>query len=169
MMETVVEALIGEGGSRLVRLVGDSGSGKTTAASEIVRSTEVREAFSDGIVWLTVNEGAKQHLPSLMLQLAQMVYDDVLGRVGVQPKESDDSSSTFVYIRHRMETGHWGNRLKCLVVADNVWEQEVVSELLKTGISVLLSTRHEEVVTGAKGVPVRVDELSEADRRGIRA
>ncbi|CAN0553895.1 unnamed protein product, partial [Laminaria digitata] len=36
-------------------LVGHSGSGKTTAASYIVRSTGTRQAFHDGIVWLPVN------------------------------------------------------------------------------------------------------------------
>lgn len=53
------------------------------------------------------------------------------------------------------------------MVADNVWEKEVVSKLLETGMSVLLSTRQEELVTGAQGVPVRVDELSEADAESV--
>lgn len=39
--------------------------------------------------------------------------------------------------------------------------------LLKTGMTVLLSTRHEELVTGALGVPVRVDELSTGDAESV--
>lgn len=124
VMETVVRALTGEAGPRLVGLVGDSGAGKTTAASEIVRSNAVREAFSDGIVWLTVNNGANDCLSSLMLQLARMVYEDIGGRVGGQPNESGDNADA--YIKQRMENGHGGKGLKCLVVADNVWEKEVV-------------------------------------------
>lgn len=66
VMETVFEALNSEGGQRLVRLVGNGGSGKTTAV-EIVRNIEVGRAFGDGIVWLTANDGAKKRLPPLML------------------------------------------------------------------------------------------------------
>ncbi|CAM9765044.1 unnamed protein product [Ectocarpus sp. 12 AP-2014] len=165
VMETVVEALTGEARPRLVGLVGDSGAGKTTAASEIVRSNVVRETSSGGIVWLTVNNGAKDRLPSLMLQLARMVHEDIGGRVGGQPKESGDNADA--YIKQRMENGPGGKGLKCLVVADNVWEKEVVSMLLKNGMTVLLSTRHEELVTGALGVPVRVDELSSEDAESV--
>ncbi|CAB1096338.1 unnamed protein product [Ectocarpus sp. CCAP 1310/34] len=163
--ETVVEALTGEAGPRLVGLVGDSGAGKTTAAAELVRSNVVRESFSDGIVWLTVNYGANKRLPSLMLQLARMVQEDIGGRVGGHPNESGGNADA--YIKQRMENGHGGKGLKCLAVADNVWEKEVVSMLLKTGMTVLLSTRHEELVTGARGVPVRLDELSARDAESV--
>lgn len=161
VMKSVLEALAGDGGPRLVGLVGDSGSGKTTAASEIVRSTEAREAFSDGIVWLTVNEGAKQHLPSLMLHLARMVYEDVGGSVGQRPAESNDGAG---YIKQRMRTGQG---LKCLVVADNVWDKEVASKLVETGMWVLLSSRDAGLVTCLHGEAVGVDELSEADAESV--
>ena len=66
-MDTVFRALTVGTEPKVVGLVGPSGSGKTTAASAIVRGTEAREAFSDGILWLTVNKGARGRLPSLML------------------------------------------------------------------------------------------------------
>lgn len=47
----------------MVGLVGDSGVGKTTVASDVVRSTWVLEAIPDGVVWPAVNEGAKEGLP----------------------------------------------------------------------------------------------------------
>ncbi|CAN0251388.1 unnamed protein product [Scytosiphon promiscuus] len=160
VLDAVFEGLTGDGGPRLVGLVGDSGSGKTTVASEIVRSTEVRQAFSDGIVWLTVNDAAKGRLPSLMLQLARTVYTNIGGSVGRRPAELDDGVA---YVKQCMENGHGGKGLRCLVVADNVWEKEVVSKLLETGMSILLSTRCEELVVGSQGTTVRVDEMSEAD------
>ncbi|CAN0472861.1 unnamed protein product, partial [Scytosiphon promiscuus] len=116
-----------DGGPRLVGLVGDSGSGKTTAASDIVRSAEVLEAFHDGILWMPINKGAKQRLPSLMMQLARMVYEDIGGSVGCAPATSDDGAA---YIKQSMVEGHIGKGLKCLVVADNVWEKEVVLKLV---------------------------------------
>lgn len=164
VMGSVFAALNDGTGPRLVGLVGDSGAGKTTAASEIVRSTEVREAFSDGILWLAVDRCAKERLPWLMLQLARMVYEDIGSSLGPGPTHLDDEAS---YIKQFMDKGHGGGGLKCLVVADNVCEREVVSKLLETGMWVLLSTRDEELVTGEHGVPVWVDELSEADAKNV--
>eukprot|EP00903_Cladosiphon_okamuranus_P014785 g13697.t1 len=162
VMDTVFGALTRDGAPPLVGLVGGSGSGKTTAASEIIRSDEARKAFADGVVWLTVNDGAKERLPLLMRQLARMVYEIVGGSVGRPPAQSEDGAE---YIKRFVENGHNGKAFKCLVVADNVWEKEVVSKLLETGMSVLVSTRHEELVTGADGEAVGVDELSEEDAK----
>ncbi|CAN0332873.1 unnamed protein product [Ectocarpus fasciculatus] len=161
VMERVLEALTADGGPHLVGLVGDSGSGKTTVTSEIVRSTEVREAFSDGVVWLTVNHGAMVRLPSLMLQLAHMVYEEIGGR---RPATTDDGAA---YIKEQMQRGHGGKGLKCLVAADNVWETEVVWKLLETGMSVLLSTRDEALVTRRRGTVIGVDELSEVEAESV--
>ncbi|CAM9913189.1 unnamed protein product, partial [Ectocarpus fasciculatus] len=146
VMERVLEALTADGGPHLVGLVGDSGSGKTTATSEIVRSNEVRQAFSDGIVWLT---------------LAHMVYEEIGGR---RPATTDDGAA---YIKEQMQRGHGGKGLKCLVAADNVWETEVVWKLLETGMSVLLSTRDEALVTRRRGTVIGVDELSEVEAESV--
>lgn len=64
---------------RVVGLVGESGSGKTATAAEIVRSPEVLEYFSDGVVWLPVNEGDGEHdrLRALMHRLAKMVREEI--------------------------------------------------------------------------------------------
>lgn len=164
VMNAVLEALAGSGGPSLVGLVGDSGSGKTTIASEIVRNPAVREAFSDGIVWLTVNHGAKHHLASLMLQLARMIHDEVAGGVGRRPAESVDGT---VYVRQATESGNGGKGLKCLVVLDNVWDREVMSKVLETGMWVVISTRSEKLVSGAKETAVIVDELSEVDAESV--
>lgn len=164
VMATVLDALNGSSRPCVVALAGYSGSGKTTAATEIVRSTDVRETFSDGIVWLPVNEGAKERLPSLMLQLARMVHGEIGGSVGRAPSGSDAGAT---YIKEWIEEGHEGKGLKCLVVADNVWEEDVVSELVETGMWVLLSTRDESIVKGARGKTVVVDELSEADAESV--
>lgn len=164
VMDTVFEALTGDEGPRLVGLVGDSGSGKTTAASLVVRSTRVREAFSDGIIWLSINADVQESLPSLMLRLACIVHEDIEGAVGHRPAAPDDGAA---YIKQRLENGRGGRRLTCLLVADNVWEQEVVSKLLETGMWVLLSTRDAELVVEGNGEAVAVDELSKADAHSL--
>ncbi|CAM9689674.1 unnamed protein product, partial [Laminaria digitata] len=153
VIQTVFRALTGGQEPAMVGLVGDSGSGKTTAASEIVRSIEVREAFSDGILWLT---------------LARMVHSDLEGGVGHPPVASDDGAA---YIKRRMMETSYHDGIKgakkCLVVADNVWDKEAVSKLLETGMWVLVSTRDGQLVKGARGDVVGVDELSEADAESV--
>ncbi|CAN0159539.1 unnamed protein product [Pylaiella littoralis] len=164
VMGAVLEALTGGGGPRLAGLFGASGSGKTTAAAEFVRSPKALETFADGVVWLSVNQGAKERLPSLMLQLARMVHEDIGGSMGRRPVAADDGAA---YIKERIENGHGGKGLKCLVVADNVWKKEVVSELLETGMSVLLSTRDEGLIPGSSGKAVGVDYLSKTDAESV--
>lgn len=164
VMEKAFEALTEGGGPRLVGLVGDSGSGKTTAESDIVRSTEVRKAFHDGIVWLSINKGADKRLPSLMMQLARMVFESIGGSVGFPPAISDDGAA---YIKQRMEEGHVGKLPKCLVVTDNVWEKEVVLELMETGMWVLISTRTDDLVKGAQGDAAGVNEVSMTNAKSV--
>lgn len=154
------EALCRHNGGRLVGLTGESGSGKTTAASELVRSTEVRKFFADGVVWLSVNDGAKDRLPSLMMQLATRVHEHIWGGVGPRPLGSDDPVT---YIKERMAKGRAGHELKCLVVADNVWEAEVMAKLRETRMWVLVTTRNENLVIGVNGENVQIDTLSEDD------
>lgn len=172
VVDAVLEALSDEDADapHLVGLVGDSGAGKTTAASEIVRSSGLRGAFPDGVLWLSVNAVAKERLPSLMLRLAREVHESIEGSVGPPPGASDDGAA---YIKRRMDGGaargggRRGGGRRCLVVADNVWEQEVVSELLATGMWVLLTTRDETLAKSARGVAVGVDQLSQADAESV--
>ena len=56
-MQDVYERLCRGESPKLVTLAGESGSGKTTVAEEITMDSRVRDFFSDGIVWLSVDEG----------------------------------------------------------------------------------------------------------------
>lgn len=156
----ITECLCKEGMSRFVGLVGASGSGKTTAASEVVRSIKIRKFFSDGVLWLPVDAYAKDRLPSLMLQLARMFYEDIEGKVGGIPDDFGDGAA---YIKSRMDKGHGGKGLRCLVVADNVWEPEVVTKLQATGMWILATTRDETLVQDAHNEPIKLVELSHED------
>lgn len=162
VMEVVFEGLRVDDGPQVVGLVGNSGSGKTTAASEIVRCHEILERFSDGVLWLSVNDGAKARLPTVMLQLATMLHD-IGGGLG-RPPASDHGAT---YIRGRVNKGRNGRGLRCLVVADNVWEEEVVAELRETGMWVLLTTRTESLVTGVDGETIGIDQLSEEEAEEV--
>lgn len=162
--ETVRESLFREGGPHFVGLVGDSGSGKTTTASEIVRNAEVRDFFSDGIFWVSVDRNAKDRLGYLMLELAKVVHDDLGRGLGRAPARASEAAK---YIKDRISGRHQEKSLRCLLVADNVWESEVVAKLLATGMWVLTTSRDEGLVECAGGEPVAVDELSEEEAESL--
>lgn len=143
---------------RVVGLVGLSGAGKTTAASQIVKTAEVLKFFSDGIVWLPGDGGNQSRAPALMLQLAKTVHEDVMGRICRAPAAEEDLAA---YVKGRMDARHGGRGLRCLVVADNVCDKDVVAELKRTGMWVLMTTRNIDLVVDAEGEPVQVDELSQ--------
>lgn len=164
VMHEVCQSLRRDDGPRVVGLVGNSGAGKTTAAAALVRSDEVRELFSDGILWFTVGEGAQHRLASLMTQLAKMVHEDLGGSLGHALSASDDVAA---YISDRMSVGNGGQGLKCLVVVDNVWEAEVITKVRETGMWILVTTRDEGLVKATGGQAVVIDTLSEEDARSV--
>lgn len=168
----------------MVGIVGRSGSGKTTAAAAIVgdspgrvrpfdgetcsqavqRLSRVRAHFPDGVVWLRVGRGAgsEEQLPSLMLQLARMVHEDIgrtdnYGTLGASPTNGEGGTA---YVKKKVATGNGGKGLHCLLVADDVWEPEVVTQLRETGMRVLLTTRNVDLVIGAEGEAVGADRLT---------
>lgn len=158
VISEVSEALSSDGGLPLVGLVGASGSGKTTAAAQVIWNFGVLRAFPGGIVWISGKNGGQERLPTFMLAFARKVYMDIFHGRGDPPSSSDDA---ITYVKKRME--HLlieGEGSKCLVVADGVLETEVVSQLLQTGMRILLTTRDEKLVTDARGKAVIVDKLS---------
>lgn len=148
----------------MVGLVGDSGSGKTTTASELARDEGVREGFPDGVLWLPVNKDAKDNLLGLMAKLATMVHEDIMGNVGHELGESEDGAA---YIKERMSdrTGEPG--LKCLLIADNVWDPEVITKLRGTGMWLLVTTRDEDLMKCPGGTSVVIGKMSKEDALSV--
>ncbi|CAN0449696.1 unnamed protein product, partial [Ectocarpus sp. 12 AP-2014] len=107
-------------------LTGQSGAGKTTAAAAMVgeRGDRVRALFPHGVVWLRVGKGAGagDRLHRLMHELAKRLYEEVMGRRVDAPELGEDGGSYVNKIVSQEE-------LKCLVVADDVWEAAVVEKL----------------------------------------
>ena len=156
VMTNIFERLCIEEGPQVVGVVGDSGAGKTTAVSQIVHSPKAREFFPDGIVWLSVDCGAEDRLSALMMQLALKFYEDIARKVGDRPTSSENGAA---YVKRRMQGDDGCRPLRCLVVADNVWEHEVVSKLRDTGMWVLITTRDVTLVDRAPCEPVVIEGL----------
>ncbi|CAM9325399.1 unnamed protein product, partial [Sphacelaria rigidula] len=188
VVDAVSENLFDPNGPWMVGIVGQSGSGKTTAAAGIVgdkmgqvlpregesqadaceRLEQIRRHFRDGVLWLRVGRGAgsKRNLPPLMLQLARMV-DENVGDVancgsGKIPTNQEGGTATTAYVRNRITSGNNGKGYRCLLVADDVYEPDVVKQLRDTGMRVLLTTRIRELVEEAGGgcKSVGVEKLS---------
>lgn len=190
VVDAVRENLCDPGGPWMVAIVGRSGSGKTTAAAAIVGDNmgkvlprddethheacehleEIRRHFYDGVLWLRVGRGAgtKTNLPSLMLQLARMVGENLTDNCGAgeASMNQEGGTATAEYIRKKVASGNDGQGYRCLLVADDVWESEVVAQLQETGMRVLLTTRNVELVRGEKVSDkkfVGVDKLTPAE------
>ena len=87
-----------------------------------------------------------------MQELARIFYTDVMKRVLEAPQLGQDGTS---YVRNAITNGNGGNGLSCLVVADDVWDAEVVEQLRETGMRVLITTRERSLVDQGKSVSVK--------------
>lgn len=126
--------------SRMVGLVGPGGAGKSTVASMVIHSAHVQAHFQKGVLWLPVGQGAANRLSELLLDLAIMVWETVLPKCVRAPEKGgavvkpEDGAE---YIRGWVDEGS----RSFLVVADDVWENEVLEGLGKAGVWVLYTSR----------------------------
>eukprot|EP00752_Nemacystus_decipiens_P005701 g5159.t1 len=141
---------------RVIGLAGPSGAGKSTVASMVIARADVRASFHDGVLWLQVGKEAKDRLPELMTRLAGMVHETLVcqGQTCRPPRREDldgGQEDGGAYIREvALES-----RRRFLVVADNVWEVEVLQELTRAWVWVLYTTRDGSLVPP----PLRVDQV----------
>lgn len=149
---------------RMVGLAGPEGAGKSTAAAMVVARENVRAYFHNGVLWLPVGRGAKDRLPKLMYDLASMVYEiAVLEKSCTPPRQPGvgvDGENGAAYIREVVGEDSW----RYLVVADGVWEGEVLEELRKAGASVLYTTREHDLPGDA---PLRLDRIPEKEAETV--
>ena len=163
----------------MAALTGRSGAGKTTAAAAMVgergpvrpgagetedearsRLDRVRALFPDGVVWLRVGkeEGGADRLPTLMRTLAKAFYENVMEKHVEAPAAGEEGER---YVKKIVLQ----ESLRCLVVADDVWEVQVVEKLRMTGMWVLLTTREASIVEPNERVVV--DELTQAEAEDV--
>lgn len=144
---------------RMVGLSGPCGSGKSTVASMVIAREDVRKFFYKGVLWLSVGQGAKDNLSELILHVARMVYETVMLKACRPPRISGvgvDPEDGAAYIHEVVNESN----MRFLVVADNVWEAEVLKELKWAGVWVLYTTRHEDLLPEA---PLRLDTVLEKE------
>lgn len=120
-----------------IGLAGPGGSGNSTVASVVIAKDNIRRHFHKEVLWLPVGQHC---VHALMRQLATMVYEKVLKKTcrPLDKPTTRKGEEGAGYIRQMtMATG----RRRFLVVADDVWEVEVLEELEQAGVLVLYTTR----------------------------
>lgn len=138
-----------------VGITGPSGAGKSIVASMVVAREDVRAHFRKGVLWLTVGQEARHRIPSLMNRLANMVFEVMAAGETRRPRTPDvgvDPEDGAAYIREVVGE----DRSPFLVIADDVWDIEVLKELKSTGATVLYTTRDEHLFDDS---PLRIHEL----------
>ncbi|CAM9163204.1 unnamed protein product, partial [Sphacelaria rigidula] len=163
IIDSVYDTFRGDGRPQVLGLVGDSGSGKTTVASQIVRSKEVLEFFCDGIVWLSIGVNAKDRLPALIQHVSMSCQSQQGTPREVGPAPTPTWSEQLLEYVGDVVDGTRGRKNKCLVVADDVCDGGVVAELQKTGVWILMTTRYLDLVVEVDGKPLLVDKLSQQE------
>lgn len=149
-----------EAPQQVVGLTGPGGAGKSTVASMVIARKDVRASFHKGVLWLPVGQGAKGRLPSLTFTLAGMVYETVLSKSCRPPrKDVEGKEDGVAYISEMVVEG----LDRVLVVADDVWEVEVLQELQKLGAYILYTTRQEALLPDAPVVRIGEVVLEEAE------
>eukprot|EP00752_Nemacystus_decipiens_P008230 g7359.t1 len=141
VVERACKLLGGGGAPAVAALTGCSGAGKTTAAAQMVGKL-----------------GAADRLPRLMLTLAKELHEGVMKGSVEAPAAGEHGES---YVKKIVSQ----ERLRCLVVADDVWEPSVVQKLRATGMWVLLTTRSPGMVEPNERVVV--DQLTDTEAEEV--
>ncbi|HMA33966.1 MAG TPA: NB-ARC domain-containing protein [Chloroflexia bacterium] len=129
-------------------LPGAGGFGKTVLAAALCADPAVREAFPDGVVWVTLGE--QPAISPLLIALATHV-------LGPGPGPTDPNALAAAL------AAHWQDR-RALLVLDDAWQTAALHLFLAAGqpCARLVTTRNLAVVPDAEGVCVDAMPIAEA-------
>jgi WD40 repeat protein len=137
------------GQSAAVGLQGMGGIGKTVLAAAVAHDLEVRQAFPDGIYWMTV--GQKPNLLDLQNRLLRQLTGSK--ETFITEQEAKDA------LREALEGRH------ALLVVDDVWTIDAAGtfSVNTPPACLLITTRNQEVLVGLGAEEHRIDVLSPSD------
>ena len=128
-------------------LQGMGGIGKSVLASEIARNDQVRKAFPDGVIWITL--GQKPDLLNSQLQLIKSLGASQATITGVE----DGKGRLSQLLKDKF----------CLIILDDVWKMEHLNAFYALGSNcrMLITTRILSIVRDLKAREYSLDVLNE--------
>lgn len=134
---------------------GMGGIGKSVLAAMLAQDEEVRRAFPDGVLWLTL--GQEPALTLRQLDLATML---------------GDGSPTFQDVQQgRVHLSKFLEDKACLLILDDVWRVEHATVFMSLGqhCKLLLTTRDSGVVKALEAVEYQLGVLSDEQALALLA
>lgn len=128
-------------------VVGMGGAGKSVLAASVVRNTDTRQHYRQGIFWVSVGQHKKEQLVALFLPLVWAMRQAATDHQYAVPSSFENPESLAAHLRAVTEA----TPRPRLVVLDNVWEREVVDFLMETGLNLLVTTRDASIVNRQSG------------------
>lgn len=151
----LTKLVIGEGAGggisparRVTVLHGMGGIGKTVVAAAFARSREVREAFSDGILWITI--GQEPAVPERLALIGQIL--------------DGDPSKYTTYAAAKARLAAVLSERRCLFILDDVWDVthvDVFMDILGERCRMLVTSRDSTLATNLDAFQFRLDVLGE--------
>ncbi len=132
--------------SHTVGLQGMGGIGKSILAAAMAYDEDIRSAFYDGIIWVTIGQSPDiVGLQSLILQH--------LDQSGIIPEDPEHGMSIL--------SNHLRDK-KTLIILDDVWKLNDIQyfEISSAEAKTLITTRHSQVLRGAGAEEYKIDVLS---------
>ncbi len=143
---TTTVGLVGSGAKLGVH--GRGGVGKTVLAAAAARDEDVRRAFPDGVIWLTIGkEATESTITTRQLQVAQALGD--------HPRPFEDSEQGRGYLEDLLRDR------ACLVVLDDVWRLDHATPFGKVGerCRLVVTTRDAEILGSLGADRIEIDRL----------
>ncbi|MEM9265924.1 MAG: NB-ARC domain-containing protein, partial [Cyanobacteria bacterium P01_F01_bin.13] len=143
------------GTRRGVSIQGMGGIGKSVLAAVIARDEDVRQAFPDGVFWVSV--GQEPNVLSLQTELARELGE-------TSPEFSDVAGG-----KKRLTELLTAKR--CFVVLDDIWQEQHLRsfDVLGSQGQMLITTRDSGLVTGIGAVEHPLNVLSSQQARSLLA
>ncbi len=143
------------GQSRSVGVQGMGGIGKTVLATALARDEEVRQAFPDGVIWITFGQ-----TPQILT-----LQSDVVEALGDKQASFTEINSGKTQLR-KLLTGK-----ACLLILDDVWNLEHASafDVLGERCQMVITTRDAGIITALGGEEYQLSILSEKQALALLA
>ena len=147
VLSSDIEKIAVTGWARRVGVQGMGGIGKTVLAAAVARDEEVRRAFPDGVLWITLGQ-----TPVVTTRQAELA--EALGRAGMAFEDAE---------RGRAFLTRLAAEKACLIILDDVWKADQAAAFGAPGprARVLITTRDAGIIAAFVARGYEIDRLNE--------